>query len=415
MHDPLVSIITPSYNQGPFIRSTIESVLSQGYPHLEYIIMDGGSTDETASVVKDYSSRLTWISEKDRGQSHAINKGFRMARGEVISWLNSDDTILPCAVQTAVHALTRESDAGAVYGEGYCMNKEGAITCKFPHTEPLNLWKLVHLSDYILQQTVYFRRSCVEEIGFLREDLHYVMDWDLLIRIALKHPVLYVPEYLGCIREYPEAKSFSGGARRISEIRKVLGEHTGLRYPPGYIVYGLDTYRKIWCTWVEERTPAFLRLPGAKLRSLISITCGLWIDRTIAHSQGWYSDGWAGKTVRLMLPPTRGKAILIEGELPNNSLLHNQKLAVEINGELLSTLALQCGPFRHALVVPKHFQDQALQLRLKASRYFVPGQDGETADGRKLSLLLKSVGLGEVAPFTKDAEHLGISAGVPGL
>src|SRR5580658_2111203 len=318
MQNPLVTIVTPSYNQGPFIRSTIESVLSQDYSSLEYIIMDGGSTDETASVVKDYSSRLTWISEKDRGQSHAINKGFRMARGKIVSWLNSDDTILAGAVRTAVDALKREPDAGAVYGEGYCMNKEGVITCKFPHTQPFNLWKLVHLSDYILQQTVYFRRSCVEEIGFLKEDLHFVMDWDLLIRIALKHPVLYVPEYLGCIREYPEAKSFSGGARRISEIRQVLGEHTGLRYPPGYIVYGLDTYRKIWCDWVEERTPPILRLPGAKLRSLISIACGLWIDRTIAHSQGWYPDGWAGRTVRVMLPPTRGRAILIEGELPNN-------------------------------------------------------------------------------------------------
>ena len=93
MKSPLVTVVTPSYNQGRFIRATIESVLSQDYPNLEYIIMDGGSTDETAAVVNDYASRLTWISEKDRGQSHAINKGFRMAKGEIVSWLNSDDYI----------------------------------------------------------------------------------------------------------------------------------------------------------------------------------------------------------------------------------------------------------------------------------------------------------------------------------
>src|SRR5579864_7213135 len=102
MNDPLVTIVTPSYNQGRFIRATIESVLSQDYPSIEYIIMDGGSTDETAAVVGEYKGRLTFISEHDRGQSHAINKGFRMARGEIVSWLNSDDIILPGAVSHAV-------------------------------------------------------------------------------------------------------------------------------------------------------------------------------------------------------------------------------------------------------------------------------------------------------------------------
>src|SRR5436309_8624539 len=111
---PLFSVVTPSYNQGRFIRATIESVLSQDYPNLEYIIMDGGSADETASVVKEYASRLTFISEKDRGQSHAINKGFQMARGEILAWLNSDDLYLPGAVNRAVQAFHENPAAGAV-------------------------------------------------------------------------------------------------------------------------------------------------------------------------------------------------------------------------------------------------------------------------------------------------------------
>src|SRR6266480_6689984 len=114
MAGPLVTIVTPSYNQVHFIRATIESVLSQDYPHVEYLVMDGGSTDETASVVKDYASRLTFISEKDRGQSHAINKGFQMAKGTVLAWLNSDDLYLPGSIRTAVDAFQRNPSAGAV-------------------------------------------------------------------------------------------------------------------------------------------------------------------------------------------------------------------------------------------------------------------------------------------------------------
>src|SRR5262249_43836225 len=115
---PLFSVVTPSYNQGRFIRATIESELSQDYPNLNNIIMDGGSMDETASVGKDYAGRLTFISEKDRGQTHAINKGFKLARGELLAYLNSDDVYLPGMVRTAVQGFRKNPHAGAVYGEG---------------------------------------------------------------------------------------------------------------------------------------------------------------------------------------------------------------------------------------------------------------------------------------------------------
>src|SRR5262245_18944056 len=144
MRPPLVTVVTPSFNQGRFIRATIESVLSQDYPDIEYIVMDGGSTDDTAEVVKDFAGRLTWISEKDRGQSHAINKGFRMAKGEIVAWINSDDSLVPGAVAHAVRAFVHHPEAGAVYGEGYLIDRAGRITSRFPATEPFNLWKLIY-------------------------------------------------------------------------------------------------------------------------------------------------------------------------------------------------------------------------------------------------------------------------------
>jgi glycosyltransferase involved in cell wall biosynthesis len=262
LNQPLVTIVTPSYNQGGFIRATIESVLSQDYPRIEYIIMDGGSTDETARVAAEYAERLTWISEKDRGQSHAINKGFQMARGEIVAWLNSDDILLPGAVSAAVKAFERAPDAGAIYGEGYLMDREGRFTRRFPYTEPLVMWKLVYLSDYILQQATFFRRDAIEAVGWLDESLHYTMDWDVLIKLAKRFGLYYTPDFLGALREYPEAKSSAGGEERIEEIRRMLERHTGLKRAPGYWTYGFDTWQRAWRYQLERASPRWLRLPA---------------------------------------------------------------------------------------------------------------------------------------------------------
>ncbi len=386
MPGPVVTIVTPSYNQGRFIRATIESVLAQDYPHLEYIIMDGGSTDETAAVVKEYSGRLVWISEKDRGQSHAINKGFRMAKGETVAWLNSDDTILPGAVSRAVRALQQTPDVGAVYGEGYQINAQGEIKQRFPFTEPFNLWKLVYLWDYILQQTVYFRKSAVEEAGYLDERLHWGLDWDLLIRIAKRYRLGYIPEYLGCLREHDDAKSFSGGARRFRELVKVLRRHGSRRYPPGYVVYGLDTYEKIWCDWIARWTPAFLAGPSARWRARLSRAIRQRIDRTVREAQGWYSDGWATMRVRCMLPRGAG-TVRIYGKLPPP--LNRQAIRVRYPGGVAGPFFISPGDFDLAISL-RGFQG-CEEFTIEAAHFFVPQPAASRSDTRKLCYVLKGV------------------------
>lgn len=390
MDAPLVTVVTPSYNQGQFIRATIESVLSQDYPNVEYIVMDGGSTDQTASVVKDYASRLTFISEKDRGQSHAINKGFRMARGGVVAWLNSDDVYLPGAIGRAIEGFRRNPAAGAVYGEGYLIDRDGETTCRFPCTEPVNLWKLVYLSDYILQQTVYFRKDVLDDVGYLNEALHYTMDWDIFIRIAMKYPLEYIPEYMGCLREYAEAKSSAGGRTRVLEIRDFLRRHTGMRIPPGYIVYGLGTYHKIWCDQVEQMCGPKLKPVSDKLQSLIRFGAGTIIGHTLQHSQGLYVDGWASRLLRYVLPRAAGP-LIIEGTLPFRYLWPKPKLRIDANGRPLGSFALPCGDFRLEIELPQELQGQGLHLEIKASRWKVSQRFNFRGGRRTLAYQLKSI------------------------
>jgi glycosyltransferase involved in cell wall biosynthesis len=391
MTSPLVTVVTPSYNQGRFIRETIESVLSQDYPNIEYIIMDGGSTDETAAVVSEYASRLTWISEKDRGQSHAINKGFRMAKGEIVSWLNSDDFILPGAVRHAVTAFENNPRAGAVYGEGYLIDESGAVTSRFPATERFNLWKLIYLSDYILQQTSYFRKSTLDDVGYLDEDLHWGMDWDIYIRIGKRYPIEYIPEYMGCLREYATAKSFAGGARRFRELAAIMRRHGGLRYPPGYITYGLDTYGKLWTDWIERVTPSFLDRPSRVFRRYFYAATRYPIARTLREAQGWYSDGWATTKLHYMLPPG-GHAVRICGSLPDlGPALQHQRIDLFCDGKRHISLDVPFGDFDFSVPVPSAPCNGPYRFVLRASKSVVPRLSGISSDWRRLAYVLKAI------------------------
>ena len=394
MAEPLVTIVTPSYNQAQYIRATIESVLAQDYPHIEHIVMDGGSTDGTAVVVGDYASRLTWISERDRGQSDAINKGFRMARGQIVSWLNSDDIILPGAVSKAVQALEADPELAAVYGEGYQMDVEGRFKCRFPWTEPFNLWKLIYVLDYILQQTVYFRKSALADVGYLNEDLHWGMDWDILIRIGSLYPIGYIPEFMGAIREYDTAKSFTGGRRRFDEIVQLVRKHGGRRYPPAYFFYGLSTYERIWRNKIETAMPSLLQGNSRKVQNLISVLCSKGIDQVYRKSQGWYSDGWAAPCFRFMVPRPQGARVAIRGSLPNlGPLLPKQILRVFAEEQEIGNFTFGPGEFYFLVASPRGCQNRPLHLRLEAARYFIPARCAASDDRRKLSYKVTEIGL----------------------
>jgi len=229
---PLVSVVTPSFNQGRFIRDTIESVLGQGYPRIEYLVMDGGSTDDTVKILQEYDDRLAWVSERDRGQADAINRGWRRARGAVVAYLNSDDTYLPDAVERAVAALQEQPDAAAVYGEGFHVDEAGATIERYP-TEPFSAARLEE-TCFICQPTVFLRREIVERVGYLDESLHYCLDYDLWIRVARAGRFAYTPHYLATTRLHADTKTLGQRVPVHAEIMRMVHRQYG-HVPPSWV------------------------------------------------------------------------------------------------------------------------------------------------------------------------------------
>ncbi|HMH51956.1 MAG TPA: glycosyltransferase family 2 protein [Candidatus Acidoferrum sp.] len=222
---PLVTVVTPSFNHGRFIRETIESVLTQTYPRIEYLVMDGGSTDETVDVLTSYGNRLTWMSEPDGGQTQAINKGWRRARGTILAYLNSDDTYLPGAVETAVRAFDAQPDAAAVYGEGYHVDEAGRVIERYP-TEPFDMARLAQ-TCFICQPTVFLRREAVARVGYLDESRRYCMDYDLWIRLGQASRFVYVPAYLATTRRHAASVTSALRGPVHAEILDTVYRHFG--------------------------------------------------------------------------------------------------------------------------------------------------------------------------------------------
>ena len=219
---PRVSIVTPSYNQAQFIEETIRSVLLQGYPKLEYIVIDGGSTDESVDIIRKYEEWIThWVSEPDRGQSHAINKGWLRATGEIIAYLNSDDTYEPRALANAALAIQAHPEWGMVYGDCALIG-EMSQRVGYWKAREFDLQDLLFVNR-IGQPAVFVRRFALERVGYLDENLHMVMDRDLWLRIGLAFPVGSLPgQHLANHRIHEHAKTSMHQLRATEEIERVI-------------------------------------------------------------------------------------------------------------------------------------------------------------------------------------------------
>lgn len=218
---PLVTVITPSFNQARFLEMTIQSVLSQDYPRIEYMIVDGGSQDGSGAIIKKYESKLAWwVSEKDKGQTEAINKGFARAKGEVLAWINSDDTYEPGAVSAAVTYLQAHPEVGMVYGDCNFIDEEGRVVGKFGSAQ--TSYRLLRQGyAHIPQQTMFFRADLWRQVGPLDPSFYFAMDYDLWTRLAARTEIKYVPQTWANFRLHTSGKTMAADERCWPEMIRV--------------------------------------------------------------------------------------------------------------------------------------------------------------------------------------------------
>lgn len=214
-----ISIVTPSFNQAMFIEQTIRSVLEQDHDDIEHIVIDGGSTDATVEILSRYP-HVQWLSEKDRGQSDAINKGFRISTGDILAWLNSDDWYEKNVLGAVARYFAQHPDCMIVYGDITYVNKEGKKLLSYTG-DTINYRSLIECPDIVRQPAFFWRRALLLEKGGLDENLHLVMDFDFFLRAAQRYRLHYLPRTISCYRCYEENKSLSMRRRQTLEMVKV--------------------------------------------------------------------------------------------------------------------------------------------------------------------------------------------------
>ena len=266
---PTISIITPSYNQGRFIQETIESVLSQeGDFYLDYLIFDGASTDNSVDIIREYDRLLResrypvrcrgikyrWISEPDRGQTHAINKGLCLVSGEFLAYLNSDDTYLSWTVQTVIKHFLQHPDVDMVYGDGKIINADSR-TVRIEKKMPFSYKDLLRYSNfgggnYISQPTVFWKKVIQTKVGFFNESLDYAMDYDFWLRFGKVGKIVYLPVTLANDRRWEGAKSICKEIEMRAEALQVCRRHLG-----GGITLARIRY---FCGWIGHKCMGLL-------------------------------------------------------------------------------------------------------------------------------------------------------------
>lgn len=289
---PLVSIITPSYNQGEFIKATIESVLQQDYPRIEYIVMDGGSSDNTIEILKSYGNKIQWFSGRDKGQADAVNKGIEKAKGDIIGWLNSDDTYLEDAVSTMVEYFRKHPSVDMVYGEGYYTDKEGNIIDRYL-TEMFSKNRLAE-QCIICQPTAFFTKDAFLRSGMLDVEHQLSMDYELWMKIAKTGKISYIPDYIATSRMYEENKTMSRRDEVFKETCSAVKKHYGyvpISWIDGYADYLCQGGRGVKFAWLSLKL--FIKYNRSN-----PTYCKRGLKIILRH-RGYLAFRWAGKFVRL--------------------------------------------------------------------------------------------------------------------
>src|ERR1043166_6156224 len=403
---PRVSIVTPSLNQGRFIKRTIDSVLSQDYPNIEYMVVDGGSSDATLDILKAYGERLTWIAEPDRGQAHAVNKGIGRSTGRILCYLNSDDTLLPNAISTVAEWFVKNPDTDLLYGDANYIDVDDVVMGRYP-TADYSFERLM-ADCCICQPAAFWTADIAKRVGPFDENLHTALDYDYWLRIDRAGGTLrHIPRLLANSRIHLETKTMSRRALVYREIFAVTRKHGGYvsrNYVQGYWHHRLWEQPN-WLAKLIRSQPAIVphlinadafRLSTKKASWISVLPLALRFTwRLVGPSWGkvngeqLYADGWAGRRLKYELP-VRARQIRISGLLPDIPQLRGQRLDIICNGVLVKKQELSFGEFAIDFECePQEGSSTVLQIR--ATRSFVPANIGYTQDYRALSYVINKI------------------------
>jgi glycosyltransferase involved in cell wall biosynthesis len=391
---PFVSIVTPSFNMGRFLEETIQSVLGQGYPNIEYIVMDGGSSDSTVEILRRYEGKLRYQTQPDRGQANAINRGFAASSGQIFAFLNADDTYLPGAVATAVRHLLDHRSAGAIYGEAYYVREDGSIIDRYP-TRPFD-YEFLNRNCFICQPATFMWRSAFAASGAMNEGLHYALDYDLWIRMAKRYPFVKVDDYLATSRMHAANKTLGSRGRVFMEILSLAKTH--YRYVPFDWVFGYASYL------LDRHHQFFEPTRASSAKYLLSLLLGCYYNRTQMRRYGkdWatrleigseftgrWADGWISKRYVSSMPvPDDCESIRLEGK-HLAPLRAGLTLTMRLNGQPIEkTHVREHGPFAITAKCPLGARGKDGVVEIESSRTFRPFAGG---DYRKLSCIIDAV------------------------
>jgi glycosyltransferase involved in cell wall biosynthesis len=246
---PKITVVTPSYNQGKFLERTIRSVLAQNYPNLEYMVIDGGSTDNSVDIIRKYADKLTyWVSEKDNGQANALNKGFKKATGEIVAWLNSDDEYCQGALEAAAQTFADNPSADIIFGDNFDIDENGNILRDNRHTR-FSFTALVVLGSIFVQPASFWRRTLFEKHGYLDESKYFCMDYDFFCRIGGCIKAKHIRKHLAKFRWHCSSKSNTSlSIQQIEhcQIREKYLKQVCKGFPEKLVMLAMQVYRAYW-------------------------------------------------------------------------------------------------------------------------------------------------------------------------
>jgi len=435
---PLISVVTPSFNQAAYIEETIRSVATQDYPHWEHIVVDGGSTDGTLEILKRHP-HLRWVSEKDRGQADAVNKGVRMARGEIIAWINSDDTYRPGALSIAARELDRSRGRHVIMGRCEFLADDGTPSGTFHpsafsgHRRVVEIWK----GYTIPQPAVLFFKEVWEECGGLDETLYFALDYDLFLRFSRRYWFHTVDAVLATYRLQPLSKTSEISEQELLEKSVAVSRrYWGPAFSPRHWYYAWSYRRstsplryranQLWNRGVQEHSlghraraarqiatasilfppllwrrgrhqilEAAAQMPGAaRVRGLARRVLGTAPPpQSIAGDV--YADGWVSDhaIVSCVAEPEASR-IVVEGDAFLSHFLDAPlRLRVSAEDRDLGQQSIPAsGPFALEFALPADLRGRSpLAVHLQPDKFFVPWELGLGPDRRRLSFRLRSI------------------------